>query len=216
MKITLPDNFSEVTVGQYKKVWAMYEKEGDAYNAQRRCIELLSGLEPNSLQDATWESIEQASTTLNWLMKDPDPFTRKMPLVRRFELRGQQYGFIPDLSKLTVGEYADLETMCSGGIFEVLEKVCAILFREVITEKLDKYEIANYRISKERKAAMLDLPMNIAIGAVVFFCNTAKELISTTQLYLENQEEKTKAMQSIKSGDGTGLSIKWLLGIFSK
>tara|TARA_R110000803_G_scaffold108539_1_gene176852 strand:+ start:6632 stop:7282 length:651 start_codon:yes stop_codon:yes gene_type:complete len=216
MKVTLPDDFSEITVGQYMKLWAMYEKENDAYNAQRRCIELLAGLEPNALQDATWDSIERASATLNWLMEDPDPFTRKMPLVRRFELKGQQYGFIPDLSKLTVGEYADLETMCSGGVFKSLEKLCAILFREVIDEKLDKYEIANYRISKERKEAMLDLPMNIAIGAVVFFCNTAKELISTTQHYLEKEKAKVKAMQSTKNGAGSGLSMKWLKAIFLK
>ena len=201
MKVTLPDDFSEITVGQYMKLWAMYEKETDAYNAQRRCIEMLSGLEPNSLQDATWDSIERASATLNWLMQDPDPFTRKMPLVRRFELKGQQYGFIPDLSKLTVGEYADLETMCSGGVFKSLEKLCAILFREVIDEKLDKYEIVNYRVSKDRKEAMLDLPMNIAIGAMVFFCNTAKELISTTQHYLE-KEKKVKATQYTKNGAG--------------
>ena len=213
MKVTLPDDFSEITVGQYMKLWAMYEKETDAYNAQRRCIEMLSGLEPNSLQDATWDSIERASATLNWLMQDPDPFTRKMPLVRRFELKGQQYGFIPDLSKLTVGEYADLETMCSGGVFKSLEKLCAILFREVIDEKLDKYEIVNYRVSKDRKEAMLDLPMNIAIGAMVFFCNTAKELISTTQHYLE-KEKKVKATQYTKNGAGLVSFMTLLMVIF--
>lgn len=213
MKVTLPDDFSEITVGQYMELWAMYEKETDAYNAQRRCIEMLSGLEPNSLQDATWDSIERASATLNWLMQDPDPFTRKMPLVRRFELKGQQYGFIPDLSKLTVGEYADLETMCSGGVFKSLEKLCAILFREVIDEKLDKYEIVNYRVSKERKKAMLDLPMNIAIGAMVFFCNTAKELISTTQHYLE-KEKKVKATQYTKNGAGLVSFMTLLMVIF--
>ncbi len=213
MKVTLPDDFSEITVGQYMELWAMYEKETDAYNAQRRCIEMLSGLEPNSLQDATWDSIERASATLNWLMQDPDPFTRKMPLVRRFELKGQQYGFIPDLSKLTVGEYADLETMCSGGVFKSLEKLCAILFREVIDEKLDKYEIVNYRVSKERKKAMLNLPMNIAIGAMVFFCNTAKELISTTQHYLE-KEKKVKATQYTKNGAGLVSFMTLLMVIF--
>lgn len=213
MKVTLPDDFSEITVGQYMKLWAMYEKETDAYTAQRRCIELLAGLEHNALQDATWDSIEKASATLNWLMQDPDPFTRKMPLVRRFELKGQQYGFIPDLSKLTVGEYADLETMCSGGVFNSLEKLCAILFREVIDEKLDKYEIVNYRISKDRKEAMLDLPMNIAIGAMVFFCNTAKELISTTQHYLE-KDKKVKATQYTKNGAGLVSFMNWLMVIF--
>ena len=184
MKITLPDNYSEVTVGQYMELWKMYEKEDDAYLAQRRAIETLAGLEPNALQDASWESIEQSSETLNWLISEPDPFTLKMPLIRRFELKGQQYGFIPDMSLLKVGEYADLETLCGAGVFENLNKLCAILFREVTTEKLDKYEIVSYSMSAERKKAMLELPMNIAVGAVVFFCNTARELAFTTERYL--------------------------------
>lgn len=198
------------------KLWAMYEKEDNVHNAQRRCIELLSGLEPNSLQNATWDSIAKASQTLNWLMDEPDPFNLKMPLIRRFELKGKQYGFIPDMSRLTVGEYADLETICKNGVFEVLEKLCAILFREVTTEKLDKYEIKNYSASKERKEAMLELPMNIAVGAIVFFCNTAKGLIFTTQLYLEKQEKQSMATQFTRNGRGMVSCINWLREIFSK
>ncbi len=188
MNITLPDDYSEITVGQYMKLWEMYEKQTDAFTAQRQCIELLAGLEPDSLKNATWESIEQASTNLNWLISEPDPFTLKLPLIRRFELEGKQYGFIPDMSKLTVGEYADLETICKDGVFDVLNKLCSILFREVTSEKLDKYDIKVYDPSKDRDLIMLKLPMNIAVAAVVFFCNIGKELIFTTQHYLTKQE----------------------------
>ena len=44
MKITIPEDYSEITVGQYKALWKMYERAEDAYTAQRRCIELLAGL----------------------------------------------------------------------------------------------------------------------------------------------------------------------------
>jgi hypothetical protein len=169
-------------------LWDMYEKQTDAFVAQRQCIELLAGLKPDSLKNATWESIEQASTNLNWLISEPDPFTLKLPLVRRFELEGKQYGFIPDMSKLTVGEYADLETLCKDGVFDVLNKLCSILFREVTSEKLDKYNIKVYDPSPDREEAMKNLQMDIAVGAVVFFCNTAKELIFTTERYLQNME----------------------------
>lgn len=204
MKITLPDNYSEVTVSQYMSLWKMYEKEDDVYKSQRMCIETLAGLEPGSLKDATWDSIESASASLNWLVADPDPFAMKMPLIRRFELKGQQYGFIPDMSKLTVGEYADLETMCRGGVFDVLDKLCSVLFREVTKEKLDKYEIVTYDLSPDRTKAMQDLPMNIAVAAIVFFCNTAKELITTTQRYLQKAEKANKGIQSTPSGGGMG------------
>ena len=92
------------------------------------------------------------------------------------------------MSKLTVGEYADLETLCKDGVFDVLNKLCSILFREVTNEKLDKYNIKVYEPDADRDEAMKNLQMDIAVGAVVFFCNTAKELISTTARYLQKME----------------------------
>lgn len=213
MKIILPDDYSEITVGQYKKLWKLYEKEEDAYVAQRKCIELLADLPEGTLKNASWESIEKASGTINWLISEPDPFALKLPLVRRFRLKDVDYGFIPDWSRLTVGEYADLETLCRDGMFEVLEKVCACLFREVAEEKGEGYNIRSYTNSKRRSEAMLDLPMNIAVAAIVFFCRIEEELISTTQRSLQ-QMEKGQEMASIKSGGGMASSISWLKAIF--
>jgi hypothetical protein len=118
------------------------------------------------------------------------------------------------MTKLTVGEYADLETYCKGGVFNVLEKLCAILFREVKVEKGDRYEIALYSPDEESKKTMLDLPMNIAVAAVVFFCNTAEELVSASERYFNQQKEKKEETRYTPSGDGSVLSIKWLRGIF--
>ena len=202
MKITIPEDYSEITVGQYKALWKMYEKAEDAYTAQRRCIELLAGLKEGELQNASWESIEVISAKLNWLVDDPDPFALKMPLVNTFELHGIKYGFIPDWTRLTVGEYADLETFCKGGVFDVLEELCAILFREIVAEKNDRYEIKPYDISEKRKAAMLDLPMNIAVGAMVFFSHIEKELATITQRYLSQVEKESQTLFT-PSGAGT-------------
>tara|TARA_R110000803_G_scaffold144922_3_gene210744 strand:- start:3 stop:674 length:672 start_codon:yes stop_codon:yes gene_type:complete len=215
MKITLPDDYSEVTVGQFQSLYKLYEKEEDAYVAQRRCIELLANLEEGALQHASWESIESASAKINWLISEPDPFTLKLPLVNTFELQGKRYGFIPDWSKLTVGEYADLETLCRDGMFSVLEKVCACLFREIVEEVGDQYTIRPYTLDKRRHRTMLSLPMNIAVGAIVFFCHIEEELISTTQRY-SREMEKGQEMDSIPNGDGSEFSTNWLKAIFYK
>ena len=202
MKISLPNDYSQITVGQYKAIWKMYEREEDAYHAQRRCIELLADLEEGALQNASWESIEVASATLNWLIDDPDPFALKMPLINTFELHDVKYGFIPDWTKLTVGEYADLETFCKQGVFEVLEKLCAIVFRPIVSEKNDRYTIESYQPDEKRSEAMLDLPMNIAVAAMVFFSHIEKELATTMQRYLKKAAKENPTL-FMENGVGT-------------
>ena len=61
MKITLPTDFSEVTVSQYKRLWKVYEHEKEPYEAVRRAIETLCDLDHGALQQAHWGSIEEAA-----------------------------------------------------------------------------------------------------------------------------------------------------------
>lgn len=200
MKVTIPESYAEVTVRQYKNLWAAYEKEQDGPTAIRRCIEVMGNLEPGALNDAEYDSLGGAASKLQWLLDEPDPFTMRMPLVQRLHLEGREYGFIPDWTRLTVAEHADLETMCSNDIFRNLERVMAILYRPIVKEAFGMYEIETYEPDKERSKVMLDCTMDVCVSAVVFFCNTARALATTTRRYLR---EEATAMQSTKNGDGT-------------
>ena len=201
MKITIPESYAEVTVGKYKRLWQAYEKEQDGPTAMRRCIEVMADLENGALNDAEYDSLSYAAEKLQWLLNEPDPFTMGKPLVQRVHLEGREYGFIPDWTRLTVAEHADLETMCSNGVFEHLERVMAILYRPIVKEAFGMYEIETYEPDKERSRVMLGMSMEVCVSAVVFFCNTAKDLAITTKRYLREMEAQTP---STKSGVGTG------------
>ena len=181
MKIILPEGWDEVTIDQYKEVWRVYEREEEAYNAVRRAIEVLANLEANTLQHAEWKDIENAAAIIHWFLQEPDASTMKMPLQTLITHKGKRYGFIPDWTKLTVGEFADLETYCQGGTFENLHKIMGVLYREVYLETAAGYEIALYDADKKRQEDMRELTMDVAMGALVFFCNIEKELAITMQ-----------------------------------
>ena len=48
-------------------------------------------------------------------------------LKRIIEIEGVRYGFHPDLDSITLGEYADIESMIKNDIEKNMPEVCAIL-----------------------------------------------------------------------------------------
>ena len=203
MKVTLPEGYHEVTIKQYQNVWKEYEKGNNTHDAVRRAIECLGDLEPGTLANAQWNDIETAMTKLHWFLAEPDARTMKSPLQNIITVNEKQYGFIPNWTTLTVGEFADLDTFCNQGMFENLHIIMSILYRPIVLERLDSYEIETYTPSKERKAEMLNLKMDVAIGALVFFCNIEKALAFTTQHFLKPREQTKKQKPFTVNGGGT-------------
>jgi hypothetical protein len=48
---------------------------------------------------------------------------------KTFEFNGKKYGMIPDFSSMTVGEFADLDTMTKQDLVANIHKIMAILYR---------------------------------------------------------------------------------------
>ena len=111
----------------------------------------------------------------------------------RFTLDGIEYGFVPNLDEITIGEYIDLSNY--GNSLETINKVMAVLFRPVIkTDAFGNYEIAPYDGTKNRAEIMKQAPMNIVSGMLVFFCSLSRELEAhTLRSILAMEEQKSKA-----------------------
>jgi hypothetical protein len=90
-------------------------------------------------------------------------------------LHGQDYGFIPDLDRMTAGEWVDMETY--GFDPENLHKLMSILYRPVIETKGEKYLIASYT-GNEDSEAMKDTPANIIIGVLLFFSRIVNDCMT--------------------------------------
>jgi len=65
-------------------------------------------------------------------------------LKRIIEINGVEYGFHPDLNKITLGEYADVESFMSNGVESNLPELMAVLYRPVKLKKNDIYIIDAY------------------------------------------------------------------------
>ena len=143
------------------------------------------------VESASWSDIEKIVDMVTWLLQDPDPSKLDLPLQKTFTLKDVKYGFIPDWTRLSLGEFADLETFTGAGAYENLEKIIALIYRPVIEDRGYEYSIENYAPSEAKNKTMLECPMDVAISALLFFCRIGKILVKDTQQYLRATEKKT-------------------------
>ena len=117
-------------------------------------------------------------------------------------MNGVEYGFIPDLDEMSLGEYIDLDNNASK--WEQMHVAMNVLYRPIKTSKVGKYNIEEYDVKFPE--VMKDMPLDAAIGSLFFFYNLGKELARHTILSLDNQAEMEaiqEQLTSINDMDGT-------------
>jgi len=109
-------------------------------------------------------------------------------LQRKIEIEGIRYGFHPDLSEITLGEYADIETFLKNGIEKHLPEVMAILYRPILEEKNDVYTIQAYDGKLSMRAeAMKRMKTEDVQSSLVFFWTFVMEFLKILPLSLKDQ-----------------------------
>jgi hypothetical protein len=132
-------------------------------------------------------------------------------LKKVFEIDGIEYAMHPDLSEITLGEYADIESFIKAGLEKNMPEIMAVLFRPTTERSGDAYTIQAYdgnitlRAEKFKKMSAEQVQ-----AALFFFSNLGKELLRTLPSYLmeRSQEivEQLKTEILPKSGDGSEFS----------
>ena len=195
MKISIPTDFGDITLAEYNKMHKVLNSK------PTDIVELLSialRCDKKKLKNATRASLNKAMKEINWMFQKPN--VDEMPFVDRFTLKGVEYGFIPNMQKLSVGEFVDIEHFTTKGTYDHLAEIMGILYRPVTEKYGNHYDIEPYDDYDWQADRMLDMPVDIAIAAIVFFYVHERKLTRNLRYSLA----KKKARQRfIKSGDGT-------------
>ena len=133
-------------------------------------------------------------------------------LKKIIKIAGIEYAMHPDLSELTLGEYADIETFIKGGLENNMPELMAVLFRPIKERNGSAYVIDAYDGNITIRAEeMKKMSAEQVQNALVFFYHLGKELLMTLPLYLMErtqeivEKQKTEVLQ--KSGGGSESSI---------
>ena len=197
IEINVPTSLSEVTLGQYQKFLKIAEDnpEGNFLNA--KMIEIFCGIPLSDSYKLKMSSVAAIIDILNELLSQ----TPKR--VEQFTMNGVQYGFIPDLDEMSLGEYVDLDGSASD--WNNMHVAMNVLYRRIKIKKSGKYNIVDYNVENPEK--MKDMPLDAAIGSLFFFYNLGMELSKHTILYSSNQVEmEAYQEQLISETNGDGIS----------
>lgn len=176
MKVTftIPEGMHEVSIAKYRDLEAAMAKEKSDIGKVCAAVGVLCDVDPNYVKGMSGRDFNRIAKDLEWAM---DKSKEDWELIPTTFIHGTEYGFIPDLSDLTVGEFADLDKLVSkGNAFDRLEEVMAILYRPVTGKWKDFYDIEEYDPKPKDKEVMKAMTMDVALGAVVFFWSIAEQL----------------------------------------
>jgi hypothetical protein len=115
----------------------------------------------------------------------------KPDFIQRFEFDGVEYGFLPKLDDISVGEYIDLDEYIKDG--KQLHKIAAILYRPVIKSNGKLYDIEKYEGTSKYANTMMKVDYKVVLGAMVFFWQLGTSLLNHTAIYTQKVIKEMKA-----------------------
>ena len=205
LEINVPDNLSEITLGQYQRFEKLNTKENqDSVFLLQKMIEIFCGLELKDVINIKYKSIQEAASIIN------EAFEAKHIHKPTFKMNGQEYGFVPVLDDMTLGEYVDLDE--NLGDWQTIHKAMSVLYRPITYKKGSKYQINKYT-GIENADSYKEMPLDVVFGSIVFFYNLSNELTQTILNYLQKEMLKPTIRQKQlleANGDGINQSMDLL------
>ena len=206
LELKVPQKLEAIKLRQYQeylKIQKENESNEDAANfLNSKCIQIFCGL---TLKESYNLPVTMFDGVLSQIGKC---FEEPTPLIKEFSMTGSNgvevsFGMIPSLDEMTFGEYVDLESFMSD--WDSMHKAMAVLYRPIKYNNNGKYLIEDYDGTDRYWEVMKDAPVNVALGAMVFFYRLGKKLSKYTMDYLQHQQtlQDSKSDKDLeKSGDG--------------
>ena len=207
--INIPDSLNEITLLQYQKFHKLI-KDNDASDfVNQKTIEIFCNIDLKDVAKIKVTDVNEILEHLNKILQ------QRTPLKNTFKLAGVEFGFIPKLEDITSGEYIDLENYLSD--VDTLHQAMAVLYRPIKSKTKDLYTIHEYESSYQYADALKYMPLDIALGAMVFFWTLLNDCVNALSHYIQSEVEQSEQAKQVLEKNGVGLnqSMQQLRGIFS-
>ena len=194
VELTVPSNLSEISLKQYQKFLKLQESNENSYFLQCKMIEVFCNLDAKSVRLLKISDADRVVDIIN------NMFEAKPDLIRTFKIGGVEYGIIPDLDEISLGEYIDLDTYI--GDWQNMQIAMNVLYRPISKKIGNKYLIKEYALDAKEK--LEEIPMDVVLGSIFFLWNLGIDLSKTMVNYLETPQMDSLMQEQIfqESMDG--------------
>ena len=194
VKIIVPNDLSEIKLSQYQKFIKAQNQNQDESFLATKIIEIFCHIDNKQAFQMKLKDVNSITKTIS------NMFEQKPQLINRFTMNGIEYGFIPNLDEMSLGEYVDLDTYISN--WDEMEKAMAVLYRPIQNKYKHKYSIEDY--TAQGQEVYKDMPLSVVFGSMFFFYRLGMDLSKIMIAYFQDKQElhSQESNNSVKSGDG--------------
>ena len=164
------NSWNEVTLEKWQQV--VLGKKKSKTEEAKETIKALSTLPVKLIEEMALSDVAQIFERLSKLQIEGK-------LKKVFEIDEVEYGFLPDLDEITLGEWADIEQYIKDGLEKNMHKIMAVLVRPITNKEGKMYSVQAYKDGRER-AEKFKKKMNAeqVQQSLVFFWSFGKELLN--------------------------------------
>jgi len=204
--LEVPMSIHDIPLNRYQKYVKIIEDNKESQDQEFLSLKLLSIFCNITMKDAYKMPLSKYDSLLKHLS---ELLSSKPKLQTRFTMKDKnnkkvEFGFIPNLDKMTLGEYIDAERYLTD--WKDMHKAMAVLYRPIVAGNKDFYKIEKYEGTDKYSEVMKDIPCSVALGSILFFLTLGIELSKITLASSPNQQETLKedhiVKDSEKNGDG--------------
>jgi hypothetical protein len=212
--ITTPDSWKDISLKQYLALHLDMENYKDDIDAQDAFVlNHLCNLTAEEIQALPIDTYNKIKERLYGFMHKVD-----LPLQKFIKIGDVEYGFEPNLSKMTYGAYADITKYETLTIDKNWAKIMSILYRPIENKKKNQmYTIKPYDGTID-ETKWLEVSMDVHFGCLFFFVNLLMDLLNfTLSSMTTTQDIPVKLKQALaKSGKVMQQSLNLQMEILKK
>ncbi len=196
LSISVPTELSDVTLGQYQKFIKVQKANEDPTFIAQKMIEIFCNIDLKDTFNIKVADVNEIVGILNKL------FDAKPELVTKFKLDGKEYGFIPKLEDVTLGEYVDIDNYLND--WDNMHLAMNVLYRPIKMQYGGKYDIVDY--TGKEISDMKQMPLDVAFSSLIFFYHLGIDLSSNMMDYLVDRQWNSLTEGETSSAlDGVGM-----------
>ena len=138
LHLQVPDSLSDITLKQYADFDKVnIEENQNSIFLMQKVVEIFCKVNLDLTLQIKFQDLQDITKHIFGLLEKETQF------VNVFKIDNIEYGFIPKLDDITLGEYIDLDNYL--GSWSTMHKAMSVLYRPVEYKKGDRYIIEEYK-----------------------------------------------------------------------
>lgn len=209
IQLEIPQSWEDIKLKDYLDLQTELKNYADDEEAQTAVLlSKLCGLEPILTQKLSVNDYNILKGELGSFMNNVE-----LPLQKFITIEGKEYGFEPNLSKMSYGAFLDITKYDTLTIDKNWSHIMSVLYRPVTKKDKIHYSIEPYD-GEDRSTLFLNVGMDVHFGALFFFVNLLMELLNATLNSTKIMEEVPAQLKPIlqRSGQVILQSMNSLVG----